>query len=625
MRTVFRCTAALVPSYQYTAAATVATPRTAPFQPLLMPSPLPSPRSLQRLSIAIWEFSRLLLPSSPSLSHQLKRFRPLHTSSAKLRQGIPSSSSAVAEAAPSDATFEHFKPRQRASGADGAQQCVTEVPLVPGTFFRLAAGRSAVQIEHLGGWSDMATLQGRPAGGGSWRAVALDSGAVTPSTLASVRQVYEIRQEVDGSKRWGGAAATITGPRDGALGLLRLTIPEKWVGLDIQTSGCSVAVSKIVEADLRVATGGAAVTLGLVRGLRVDVDTSVARSGGGNRDTRICTDATGSHDGVGDSGDGCSGDDCSGTASGSGAITGGEVSGTSISIMAAGSISVRRLVGGSMHLTANLEPPAAPSLPPYNASPAAVTVAANRQGVELGAVYGGRLQISTGGGSVRIGTLDCGAARMGHRSDTSSTKPAEYTFISGSGSGSSSGSGNGSGNGSSSGSGNGSDDDTETNAFMRPSPVGGGDRDVSARSPGSGGAEILSYGGAIVLDGLEGDVLADSGGGRIKVLVQAGLRSARLVSGGGPVDVALAPGVALRLLEVRNAAEVEVQPGLQHHLERVPQMQSTGAVTVGPLNGSGESDNSMGDGDSSNTSGGNSSSGSSSSTSGVWVARVVPE
>ncbi|GIL67787.1 hypothetical protein Vafri_21063, partial [Volvox africanus] len=268
-----------------------------------------------------------------------------------------------------------------------------------------------------------------------------------------------------------------------------------------------------------------------------------------------------------------------------------------------------------MNLTANLELLKTPSLPSGNVSREAVTAAAVKQGIELGAVYGGLLQISTGGGSVRVGTLDCGAARMGQPSDTSATNPAELGSVNDSGSGGVNDSGSGSG----------SDADADTNAFILPSTTGGGDRDVSARSSGSGGADILSHGGAVVLDGVEGDVYVDSGGGRIKVLIQAGLRSARLVSGGGPVDVALAPGVALRLLEVRGAAEVEVQTDLQHHLERVPQAQQSRAVSVRSFGGSGEGSVAIGDGGNSNTSGGNSSSGSSSGISGVWVARVVPE
>ncbi|GIL67784.1 hypothetical protein Vafri_21063, partial [Volvox africanus] len=564
----------------------------------------------------VWEVYHPLLPSSPSPSHQLTRFRPIHTSSSKLRPESSSSSSEAATAVPSQSTSVHSKFHQCVPSAEGLQSSVTEVPLVPGTFFRLAAGKSAVRVEHLAGWNDTATLQGQPAGGGSWRAVPIDTGSVISSTLASVRQVYEVRQGVDGSKSGIAAAAAAvavtTSPSDGAPGLLQLTTPEKWISLDVRTSGSPVAVSKIVEADLRVATGGAAVTLGSVRGLQIDIDTSVSRLGGGNGHTHICADTAGSHDLVGDN---CGGGGGSGTASGSGAVTASEVSGTSISIVAAGTINVRRLVGGTMNLTANLELLKTPSLPSGNVSREAVTAAAVKQGIELGAVYGGLLQISTGGGSVRVGTLDCGAARMGQPSDTSATNPAELGSVNDSGSGGVNDSGSGSG----------SDADADTNAFILPSTTGGGDRDVSARSSGSGGADILSHGGAVVLDGVEGDVYVDSGGGRIKVLIQAGLRSARLVSGGGPVDVALAPGVALRLLEVRGAAEVEVQTDLQHHLERVPQAQQSRAVSVRSFGGSGEGSVAIGDGGNSNTSGGNSSSGSSSGISGVWVARVVPE
>ncbi|GLI65160.1 hypothetical protein VaNZ11_008612 [Volvox africanus] len=612
MRTVIR--SALIPSYERAAAATAVISSTPPILPLplLMLSAPASPRSFQRLSAAVWEVYHLLHPSSTSPSHQLTRgFRPIHTSSSKLRPESSSSSSEAATAVPSQSTSLHSKLHQCVSSADGVRSAVTEVPIVCGSFFRLVAGKSAVRIEHFAGWSDTATLEGQTAGGGLWRAVPIDTASVTPSTLASVRQAYEVRQGVDGSKSGTAAATAVavtTPPSDGAPGLLQLTAPEKWISMDVRTSGCSVAVSKIVEADLRVATGGAAVTLGSVRGLQVDIDTSVARSEGVDGHTRICADAAGSHDGVGDSCDGSSGggcsDDGSSTAPGA-AVMGGEVSGTSISIVAAGIINVRRLVGGTMRLTANLESIKSPSLPSGNVSQEAVTAAAAKQGIELGAVYGGRLQISTGGGSVRIGTLDCGAARMRHPSDTSAINHADLAFT----------------RGSVNDSGSGSDADADTNAFILPNTAGGGDRDVSARSSGSGGADILSHGGAVVLDGVEGDLLVDSGGGRIKVLIQAGLRSARLVSGGAPVDVALAPGVALRLLEVHGAAEVEVQPDLQHHLERVLQAPQARAVAVGSRSGSGESSVAMGDGGSSNASGGNSSSG----TSRVWVARLVPE
>ncbi|GLC65125.1 hypothetical protein PLESTF_000254700 [Pleodorina starrii] len=399
------------------------------------------------------------------------------------------------------------------AAATAATAAAAHVPLVPGTYFRVAAGGSAVRIDHVAGWSDVATLRGRPAGGGSWSTSPASVDSIPgPSSTAGVRQVYDVGQNV---RQDAGAG-------DG--GLLQLDVPEKWIGFDICTSGRPVSVSKLSEADLRVTTSGAPVTLGSVRALRVEIDTTASVAG---------------PDGGGGGGGG-------GAAAGS--ITGGEVSGTSISVTAAGPIRVRRLVGGSMRLaTCTTGPCTTVSAPTAVAGAAAAAAApAAASGIELGAVYGGRLQISTGGGAVRIGTLDCGGA-------------AAVAAAAATADGSLPGDGRA--------------------GALPQQPGDGGVAAASTNIQSYCGAEVLSYGGAVTLDGLEGDAVVDSGGGAITVLVQPGLRFARLASGGGPVEVALAPGTALRRLEVRRAATaVAVQPDLARHLELLPPPPSSSAA-----------------------------------------------
>ncbi|GLC57800.1 hypothetical protein PLESTB_001268300 [Pleodorina starrii] len=391
------------------------------------------------------------------------------------------------------------------SSSAAATAAAAQVPLVPGTYFRVAAGGSAVRIDHVAGWSDVATLRGRPAGGGFWSTSPASVDSIPgPSSTAGVRQVYDVRQNVRQD----------AGADDG--GLLQLDVPEKWIGFDICTSGRPVSVSKLSEADLRVTTSGAPVTLGSVRALRVEIDTTASVAG---------------PDGDGDSG--------------------GEVSGTSISVTAAGPIRVRRLVGGSMRLaTCTTGPCTTVSAPMAVAAVAAAAVAAPAaaSGIELGAVYGGRLQLSTDGGAVRIGTLDCGGA-------------AAVAAAAATADGSLPGDGRA--------------------GALPQQPGDGGSAAASANIQSYCGAEVLSYGGAVTLDGLEGDAIVDSGGGAITVLVQPGLRCARLASGGGPVEVALAPGTALRRLEVRRAATaVSVQPDLARHLEPLPPPSSSSAAAA---------------------------------------------
>ncbi|KAG2494705.1 hypothetical protein HYH03_007219 [Edaphochlamys debaryana] len=123
------------------------------------------------------------------------------------------------------------------------------------------------------------------------------------------------------------------------------------MSLDISTTDAPVHVAKLVEADLRVASGRGPLQLGSVRALQADVQ--------------------------------------------AGGVQGGEMSGTRVFIASSGPIGLRRLVGGTMDLTVTTAPAPAASA---NADPA----------VALESAYGGRLVISTDGGAVRLGTTDCG-------------------------------------------------------------------------------------------------------------------------------------------------------------------------------------------------------------------------
>ncbi|KAG2441240.1 hypothetical protein HYH02_010083 [Chlamydomonas schloesseri] len=394
------------------------------------------------------------------------------------------------------------------------------VPVIPGTLFKIEAGACEVQIQHIVGWSDSATLQGQPAGGssaagGHWRVtpVPVDSPAGAAATHLR-RSEAAIGTTSDGasgstegftgqpkvSRRYAIAAELGSRAGGGTGGVLRLSVPEKWISLDVTTQGCPLSVSRLVEADLRASTAGGPVRLGAIRGLDVRVDTTATAGASSS----ASAPGGGGGSGGGDGGGGGSG----------GSITGGEVSGTRVALAAGGAIDLRRLVGGVVDLR----------------------LAA---AVRLGAVYGGAFRLQSHGGDVRIGTLDCG----GHAG-----VPAGV-LQSGGGAGTPGGSTGVNGSGGGSGSGRG----------------------------GSGGAEVASGGGRVTVDGLEGYARLDSGGGDVKVLAGAGLRHAVIRTAGGALDCALDPGTALELVEVRQAGQLDLDPGLQPHL-RSPGMLLTVAA-----------------------------------------------
>ncbi|GFR45708.1 hypothetical protein Agub_g7117 [Astrephomene gubernaculifera] len=385
------------------------------------------------------------------------------------------------------------------------------VPVVPGTCFRIMApAGSGVQVNHVSGWTDVATLTEQSGRG--WEVAAANE-------EAAGRIVYDVRPsgkpgvEVDASSSalGGNRAAAGAGARRAAgkgsetctAGLVRLEIPEKYISLDISSTGGPVAVSRVVEGDLRVVSAGGAVTLGSVRGMRVEVDTATAATTAGN--------AHGA----------------------SGAVKGGDVSGTNVSITASGPITVRRLVGGYMQLTTSTTPgsPTTSSSSSKTAVEGEVSVSAASEAINLGAVYGNVLRIRTDGGAVRIGTLDCGG-----------------------------------GSGDSSGAGDANSSDSSSRSTATQSSTANGF-----------GAQIMSYGGDVCLEGLEGVSEVDSGGGAIKVQLQSRLASAVLRSGGGNVELQLpaassssSSGLAIDLLEVRAAGRLSLQPELMREFKQLP-------------------------------------------------------
>ncbi|KXZ48279.1 hypothetical protein GPECTOR_29g56 [Gonium pectorale] len=431
------------------------------------------------------------------------------------------------------------------TAADEAAQLVR---VAPGTRFRLDAGRSAVAVEHVAGWSDVATLQGRPAGHRSWRVHPASSeselgrGRGTHADEADRRgasaPAYDVRPQASSGAETapgqGGAGRGSSGAGD-AGGLLRLAVPEKWISLDISTEGCPVSVTRLVEASLGVATRGGPLQLGTVRGTHVDLSTATtgAAPAGGS------PQPGGGHAAIAEKGDEA------------GSVTGGEVSGTTVTVAASGPIRLRRLVGGSMQLSSDAAATAGPTTP-------AGTVAAANQlpAVNLGAVYGGRIHIRTGGGSVRIGTLDCGGYSAGGASGGDARAQDTASGASRAAAGAA--------------------PQPNAPAAVAPYGVGGG------VPGGGGGAAILSHGGAVVVDCLEGWADVDSGGGAVRVLLQSGLRSCSVRSGGGPVEVALASGAGLQLLEVVGAdpGGLQVEPGLEPDVRPVQDAGPTAEAAV---------------------------------------------
>lgn len=408
-------------------------------------------------------------------------------------------------------------PRHLATCAEGSlDQQGVPVAVVPGTTFNIEAGRNHVLINHAQGWRDTATLQGRPGGGSSW-AVTRELGAPGASAHAAAggHAAHAAAEAGPGSSQLTIGIRAATDPARGgaddsgqARGSLQLLVPEKWMSFDIRTDGSPVSVTRVVEADLRACTRGGPMTLGTVRGLQVDLD---SREPGGSPAggeapglAPAVADASSTHDQY----------DLRGT------VKGGDVSGTSVSIAATRGVKVRRLVGGTMRLLVT------PTHPSSGAT------------VELGAAYGGRLDLCTGGGDVSITTLDVGAhLHRGHSGEQLGDRTAAGEEAPTS-----------------------SSDVSVGRAISNLTSGGAGSSEGCGHEAGEqgvvGGASVTTNGGAIRVDSLAGSAVLDSGGGPIKVHLSDGIRHVRLVSGGGDVEVTMDGGMGLQQLEVAGAKRV---------------------------------------------------------------------
>ncbi|MEW5305608.1 MAG: hypothetical protein WDW36_008139 [Sanguina aurantia] len=301
-------------------------------------------------------------------------------------------------------------------------------------------------------------------------AASADASSSAPSHPANSAAASAASWTLKWHKPAGKAPATeLVEDPSGGRSVLTARVPEKWLNMHITTQGGGVSVTRVVEADLVVRTHGGAVTLGTVRANAARID---SRLDGGK-------------DGV---------------------IVGGEVSGSDVLLQSGtGGLKLRRFVAQRGQATAS-----------------------GTGCINIGALYGEGVALSTGLGSIDVGMMDCGSNVMASPGADSSSGSSEAAPAPG----------------------------TQTSHSSSATQHG--------QPPSGDGvcAVLSSKGGVISVRGLDGNARVSSGGGAILLHLYANVREVSVASEGGPVSLALAGDVSVRI-DVSNAQNVECLDGIE--------------------------------------------------------------
>lgn len=144
---------------------------------------------------------------------------------------------------------------ERQAAAAGGAQTTTLLSAPPGSLLQVSANLSPVSVSHVMGLEQVSVT----ADAGAWRV------AGRPRPDRSNSQVVECAEAL----RTAAAAAADAPPSP-----LSVTVPDRWIDMDITSRGGPIRVSKLQEATLRVASGGGAVDLGSVRATDLTIATT---------------------------------------------------------------------------------------------------------------------------------------------------------------------------------------------------------------------------------------------------------------------------------------------------------------------------------------------------------------